>query len=236
VCEAENGSLNLTASGAANLTYQWQKFNGSIFSNISNGGGYTGVTTSTLTINTTGNFGAGEYRCRVSASSTPDVFSSTAALTVNPFPVAAITFNGTLLTTSPGDSYQWYQNDEEVDGSNSQTFALSVLEYGVYKVDVTSKGCTTTSADFVYLITATEESFHELFTSYPNPFADKLYINWKSNEPGEIQIINSMGQESKTQKLKNGLNEIDLQLFPPGLYPLLIRSEHKNYLIKGIKN
>ncbi|MEO7989394.1 MAG: FG-GAP-like repeat-containing protein, partial [Chryseolinea sp.] len=36
VCNGSNASLTLTATGASNLTYQWQKFDGSVFNNVTN--------------------------------------------------------------------------------------------------------------------------------------------------------------------------------------------------------
>lgn len=82
--------------------------------------------------------------------------SDPVTVTVNSFPAATITVNGAELTASSGDRYQWYQNGDAVVSGTSQTFAFSLLEYGIYAVDVTDNGCTTTSDDFVYLITSGE--------------------------------------------------------------------------------
>ncbi|HPM29709.1 MAG TPA: FG-GAP-like repeat-containing protein, partial [Chryseolinea sp.] len=76
VCNGSNASLSLTASGTTNLTYQWQMFDGSVFNNVADGGGYSGATTAALGINTTGNFGAGDYRCLIKGDLAPDKFSN----------------------------------------------------------------------------------------------------------------------------------------------------------------
>ncbi|MBL7857705.1 MAG: VCBS repeat-containing protein, partial [Cyclobacteriaceae bacterium] len=60
-CDGTTASFSISASGTTNLTYQWQKFDGTAFSNLSTGDGYSGVASATLTINTLGNFGAGDY-------------------------------------------------------------------------------------------------------------------------------------------------------------------------------
>jgi gliding motility-associated-like protein len=86
VCIGTTASFTISASGTTNITYQWQKFNGTLFIDVVNGGGYSGATSTSFNINTTGNFGAGDYRCKVSGDLAPDVFSNIVKLTVNPLP------------------------------------------------------------------------------------------------------------------------------------------------------
>jgi gliding motility-associated-like protein len=86
VCEGTTPSFSVDASGTTNIQYRWQKFNGSIYSDISNGSGYTGATISTLSVNTTGIFGAGNYRCKISGDFVTDKFSNTVTLSVNALP------------------------------------------------------------------------------------------------------------------------------------------------------
>ena len=212
----------MTASGAANLLYQWQKFNGTVFANISNGGGYTGVTTTTLSINTTGNFGAGEYRCRVSGDLAPVVFSETADLVVNAYPVATIDANGTQLTASPGDTYQWYQNGNIISQAIDQTLQYSVTEFGSYIVEVTENGCTSASDEFIYLITASESNDHQ-WKVYPNPFTNQLSIESLPGADYQIQIIDAQGREVTKRFLHE---DVILQLndLRSGIYTLIIRS------------
>ncbi len=118
VCNGSTASFMIGASGTTNITYQWQKFDGSVFNNIANGGGYSGTTTTILAVNTTGNFGAGDYRCKVSGDFSPDAFSSLATLTVNPIPSvptspisASSCGPGSVLLLVSGASngdYRWY--------------------------------------------------------------------------------------------------------------------------------
>ncbi|MEO5570633.1 MAG: hypothetical protein ABIT08_09305, partial [Bacteroidia bacterium] len=64
VCSGADTSFSLTAPGATG--YQWQEYNGSVWSNLANGGVYSNVTTATLNLTgvTTGinNY---QYRCVV---------------------------------------------------------------------------------------------------------------------------------------------------------------------------
>lgn len=70
-------SVSATGSG---LSYQWRHEG----TNISNGGGYAGVTTPTLTISPLVASHAGNYDCVVSGTCSPAVTSSAASLTLVP--------------------------------------------------------------------------------------------------------------------------------------------------------
>ncbi len=223
VCEGAIANFSLTASGTTNLTYQWQKFNGTAFANISNTGGYSGTTTSKLSINTTGNFGAGDYRCSVSGDLVTSVFSQTAALTFTTnTTLAEITVNGNNLTASLGDTYQWFHNGNAVSGATNQSYDYNVLEYGVYSVEVTKNGCTSTSTDFVYLITGVEHANSGL-KLFPNPVEEILAIEFQP--PYSITIINTNGRTVSKQNSNTRASSIDVRTWANGVYVLQLSNE-----------
>ena len=76
-----------TASPTATLTYQWQVSTngGTSFSNLSNAGVYTTVTTATLNISSTTGLNANQYRVVITGTDTGATATSAAAvLTVTP--------------------------------------------------------------------------------------------------------------------------------------------------------
>nr|HPM30779.1 FG-GAP-like repeat-containing protein [Chryseolinea sp.] len=392
VCNGDNASFTLTATGTTNLTYQWQKFDGTVFNNVANGGGYSGATTATLSINTTGNFGAGNYRCEIKGELAPNTFSNTVTLTVNtvpaaptangnsncipaaitlaasggtngqyrwydaggviiaaqvnstyvtpvintttnysvainngfcestktsvtatiqplakptltssrtltggnanlcdgesftltapagfidynwsngestqqitidedgsysviltdaascvspssdpvnvivnPFPLAEITANGTQLTSSAGDTYQWYQNGEEVSGATNQSFEFNVLEYGVYAVDVTENGCTATSSPFEYLITSVE-NLSDGLKVFPNPVEENLFIEFKP--PYTIQVMGITGNVIQNLTVQSVSSSLDFSSMTRGIYFLKIKNENQTLYLRIIK-
>ncbi len=155
VCNGVAASFSLTAAGTTNLTYQWQKFDGSVFNNISNTGGYTGTTTSTLNINTSGNFGSGDYRCLIKGDLAPDKFSNTVTLTVNVVP-AAPTANGNsncipaaiTLNASGGTNgqYRWYDAANVlIAGQTNSTYVTPVISTTTnYSVAINNGFCEST--------------------------------------------------------------------------------------------
>ncbi|MGE0771448.1 MAG: FG-GAP-like repeat-containing protein [Cyclobacteriaceae bacterium] len=115
------GAVQLTtaATGTTGISYQWQFLNTGtgLFENISDGTGYSGTATDILIVNTSGSFGAGDYRCLVSGNFVTPITTSTAALTINLPPAAPSTTGATIcgsgsgaLTASGGTAgqYRWY--------------------------------------------------------------------------------------------------------------------------------
>jgi len=118
VCDGATASFSIGANGTTNILYQWQKFNGTIFTDVVNGGGYSGATSASFNVNTTGAFGAGDYRCKVSGDLAADVFSNTVTLTVHAIPaVPTSPVNGSSCGTAAvtisvsggaNGQYRWY--------------------------------------------------------------------------------------------------------------------------------
>ena len=141
---------------------------------------------------------------------------------MNPYPIATITPNGTLLTASSGDIYQWYQNDDAVVGETDQSFEFNMLEYGKYKVEVTDNGCTSTSTEFEYLITGLEH-LGDGIKLYPNP-VDKI-LTTEYHPPYTITIINTAGMIVGQVSSNVRDATIDLSSFASGIYFLQFKNE-----------
>ncbi|SFS46515.1 T9SS type B sorting domain-containing protein [Sphingobacterium wenxiniae] len=83
ICVGENTSFSVTATGT-DLQYQWQEDRGSGFTDLSDGGVYSGVTTSTLNISgATAGMDGYQYRVRVYSSIANPVTSNSATLSVS---------------------------------------------------------------------------------------------------------------------------------------------------------
>jgi uncharacterized repeat protein (TIGR03803 family) len=83
-CVGDVSTFSTIATGTTNIAYQWQ-FSSTLagtYADIANGGGYSNVATGLLAINTTGNFGAGFYRCRMSGDLATNVFTNSSQLTI----------------------------------------------------------------------------------------------------------------------------------------------------------
>lgn len=85
VCSGNTAKFITSASGTSNIKYEWQfaSVAAGPFTDISNTAGYSNAKTSTLSVNTTGNFGAGFYRCSVSGDLVSSVFTNIVQLMIS---------------------------------------------------------------------------------------------------------------------------------------------------------
>ncbi len=90
-CAGSNASYNVNATGTG-LTYQWmEKVSAGVFMNITNGGIYSGATSSTLTLaGVTVAMNNNQYMCVITAGTCP-INSSIGSLTVSAQPSLVIT-------------------------------------------------------------------------------------------------------------------------------------------------
>jgi uncharacterized repeat protein (TIGR03803 family) len=155
VCIGTNTTFTTAATGTTNITYQWQ-FASTLtgaYTDIVNGGGYSNATTSTLSINTTGNFGAGFYQCKINGDLVSTIFTNVAQLTINvttsPTTTGANLCNGTstVLNASGGTNgqYLWYttaSGGTVIPGEVNNTYTTPVLATtSSYYVSLTVGGC-----------------------------------------------------------------------------------------------
>jgi hypothetical protein len=126
ICVGSNTSFNLTATGTG-ISYQWQQNTGSGYSDIINGGVYSGATTNILSLSSpTAAMTGTDYRCIITGTCTPAAISSVVKLYMNTPPV--VTSQPSDRTVCAGSStnfivyasaqssivpvtYQWQVND-----------------------------------------------------------------------------------------------------------------------------
>ncbi len=83
VCQNTQATFTTAASGPANITYQWQQSpDGNTWTDLSNGGDFSDVTTASLKIDAKIT-DAAQYRCRINGDGASEVTTNTATLTVN---------------------------------------------------------------------------------------------------------------------------------------------------------
>lgn len=164
VCPGTTAIFSVAAAGGGTLSYRWQK-NGS---NLSNGGHYSGVTTTTLTVSSTDGTDAANYRCVVtnvagSATSNPAALTLKAATsitqhpqsqTICPSPETNVQFS--VVASGDGTvSYQWQKNGANLSEaghySGVTNATLTVLtadggDAGTYRCIVTA-GCGSTTSN-----------------------------------------------------------------------------------------
>lgn len=211
------------------FAYQWQesKDNGLNWSNLSNGGVYSGVTTSTLTLtgvtrSAPDDMNNYRYRCVVSTLPCAGSFTSnTATLTVFALPTVSISASDLALTpgqqstltgtSSPAPlaatSWSWTLNGSAVPVSalnaavNTASIKADIDKLGNYRATVTDvNGCTNSSNTLLI-----EAEVADRLWIYPNPnngvFQVRLYHPGVYTERRRLQIFNQLGQEILSRDL-----------------------------------
>ncbi len=156
VCAGTPATFSAAATGTTNIGYRWQYATSSTgtFFDVSNGSNYSNVTTATLSVNTTGNFGNGYYyRCRITGDSAPTAYSNAAQLIVNAAPAAPTGSNvsicgaGTVTLTAAGGSagqYRWYTvatGGTPISGQTNATYSSTVTVTTPYYVALNNGIC-----------------------------------------------------------------------------------------------
>lgn len=206
VCATGSISFTVTATGSS-PSYQWQESTngGSTWANISNGGVYSGATTSSLTLTgITASMNGNQYRCTVIGSAPcGSLNSNSATLNVTPQPVITASPYTNLLpgqTTTlsvnvapaPGLTFAWFLNGTLIPGATGNSVTATISSLGSYRVVVTNSAGSCQSS----LFTVDASISSKLFI-FPSPndgqFSVSYYNNGGASTQRRIVIVDSKG-------------------------------------------
>jgi hypothetical protein len=257
LCAGDNTTFSVTATGTT--IYQWQVNTGSGFTNIANGGVYSGATTATLTITgATAAMNTYQYRVQVSnATCSTPLASGNAALTVHALPTIGLTASdlslvpghiSTLTATpsaaSPPNStvvINWFVNGTVFSNAANTTYVADVEHTGTYKVNIfetwtDGSVCTNQSADVVIGAAASNKLF--IFPS-PNDgqFTVSYYNNGGASTSRTVTIYDSKGSRVYTGKFSitgpYTLLHIDVRPALTGIYYVVVGDLNGKKLAEG---
>ncbi len=164
-CEGGNVAYAISASGANNLTYQWQIDMGSGFENLMDDATYSGTNTTQLTVTAPAtSLNMTSYRCVVAGDNADDATSDAVTLEVTSLvnitaqPVnteALIGEQAILSVAASGDNinYQWQKDGINISGATSSDLTISSSskqDEGMYQC-VISNGCNSITSTEVTL-------------------------------------------------------------------------------------
>lgn len=135
--------------------------------------------------------------------------------------VPVINWNGSLLTATSGPNYQWALNGALIDGATGQSYEPQ--EDGLYTVTVSDgSGCRPASAPVsVVISTAGQPAWATLFSIFPNPVGDALYVQAPRDASFELRLLNAGGKEVLSrQKVQAGPAVVSTAGLSKGIYLL----------------
>ncbi|MEO6254119.1 MAG: T9SS type A sorting domain-containing protein, partial [Ferruginibacter sp.] len=238
ICTDKVATFTVVAGGTGPFTYQWQVSTngGGLFTNITNGGVYSGATTSTLTITAPPvNMSGYQYRVIITgAAPCGPVTSAPRTLTVNPLPVIVISANRTSLvpgsiatltsTVSPNAAaiYTWLRNAVAVPGASTGTLSVDIDGLGDYQLRVQDvNGCIATSNTITIKDSASGKCF-----IYPNPTSGVFQVRYYSVAnnilPRTLTVYDAKGDRVFTKMYTIGRPydrmDVDMRAYGKGLY------------------
>lgn len=96
------------------------------------------------------------------------------------FEAPELIVTGNILSVPTGFTYQWYLNNEPIQGAVSNS--VEVTSSGIYYVEVSNGICTSTSDSRQLVITGIDDVLFKLgLNVYPNPVSDKLFLKHSNN-------------------------------------------------------
>lgn len=227
-----NGSTTfIVVSTGSGITYQWQQSTdaGTTWINLVNGTNYSGVTTSSLTVqNVPASWNNFRYRVVLTGSAPCGSLTSNAAiLTVNLNLVLVVSANPstrlypgikTILTVavSPNapSNYTWFRNGVAVAGATGNMLEVNVDQLGDYTVRVTDvNGCSSLSSS----LTIADSVNSNLFI-YPSPNTGQFQVRYYSSTndvlPRMLTIYDSKGARvfSKTYTIGRPYERMDVDM------------------------
>lgn len=225
-CDA--GTVTLTASGTGTLSWYTAPAGGTALS--------TGTSFVTPTLNTTTVYyvEASSQGCNSSRA------LATATIRQSPA-TPVVTANNTdptapVLTSSSASGNQWFKDGVVLSGATANT--LTVTQPGIYTVQTTASGCTSsTSASFTYVTTAIEPGAHRQVTIYPVPATTELNIDLTGFDASTVLRLHDVtGGELLTKCGGGKALTLDLLSFKPGVYYLVVEQGEKKITQRFIKN
>ncbi len=261
ICTDKVATFSVAVSGTGPYTYQWQVSTdgGNTYTNVTNGGVYSGATSATLTVTAPPVTMSGYiYRCNITgAAPCATVTSFFRPLTVYPLPSISISANPTRLlpgmrttinstvapnAANPNGGYQWLRDGVAVTGSSTgivsgvgtNSLTIDVDGQGTYQLRVTDvNNCTNVSNSIVISDSVSGKCF-----IYPNPNSGKFGVRYHSVAnnvlPRGVQVYDAKGDKVLAQNYIVGRPydrmDVDLRRYGKGLYWVEIVDTNGNRL------
>nr|WP_294861301.1 S8 family peptidase [uncultured Fluviicola sp.] len=152
------------------------------------------------------------------------------ALSAPPAPMIYV--NGTLLSTDPYPSLQWYENGVAIPGATNTNYTITLPTSSNFTVSRTSiDGCEVFSQPYNPSLGIDELA--EQIKVYPNPTLGSLSID-SSIPLKDIQVIDVQGRTVKV--MADGKHEFSISELKNGTYYLIIHTDVQYFQVKIVKN
>ncbi len=160
-------------------------------------------------------------------------YSDTLSVTAFSAPPAPMIYvNGTLLSTDPYPSLQWYENGVAIPGAANTSYTITLPSSSFFTVSRTSTdGCEVFSQPYNPSLGIDE--LNNQIHVYPNPTLGNVMID-ASVSLVDVQVVDVQGRTVKS--ITDGKHEISISELENGTYYLIIHTDVQYFQVKVVKN
>ncbi len=185
------------------------------------GGSYT-VNNTPVTQFNPALYGAGTHIIRYTTSSIPGCTGSAQKViqVLNVPPTPTITRTSDSLISSANSGNQWVLNGLNIPGATDRIF--EPFNQGLYTVKVNGGGCfSLPSAIYSFFFTGQANINVRPVKVWPIPTIGTLHLDWPLLS-GTFQLFDLKGRMLKSGVLTDGINHLNLEGMPNGIYNLIL--------------
>jgi subtilisin-like proprotein convertase family protein len=258
----ENGATSFTLGGALtggplfNHQYQVKTSATAAWANVSNGGVYSGATTSTLSLtNVPVSYNGYQYRDSISTGNgCGSLLSTVGTLRVNTNPVVTISaapitslFPGLTSTLTAAVSsatapitYQWKREGSNVLGATTNRTVVGIDALGTYTIAVSdANGCTSSGVSTPASIAIVDSVTTNKLFIYPSPNSGRFEVRYYNggkaasvvnvyDEKGSLVLSKPFGANTAYQAMN-----VDITGFGKGIYRVDVLSSNGSRINTG---
>ncbi len=150
--------------------------------------------------------------------------------------------NDQLVSEKAGTAYQWFVNDELLEGETARIYQIGNLG-GDFFVVTFNEGCNSISDSVTVEVTGiedviTDKTLLDQIYVYPVPVEDDLTIQWpEASIPSRLVLMDLHGRSIYYDEIKSENNTfvVPMKFLPSGMYWLRIESDRGVFIRKIIK-
>ncbi len=150
-------------------------------------------------------------------------------------PVPVIMVDGTLLTSSEAEAYQWYVDGEAIDGADGQVH--EAMMNGSYHVVVTAgNGCSSESDPVMVISTSTVGITGNAVLVWPSPAREMVHIRKDRGGNTWIRMYDEGGRKVLEKQVDaEGVISLPLMEHAPGVYIMEVQDDRVTTLHRFVK-